>query len=141
MLSGGDDGQVSIFDSNIQEEDDSLLQGVNHGPVHKAGFLGDQRFFALSSDQNLSIHPLSSPGDEEDPLPTLLGDLRPLVSCEYVIDVFKTGEDYVVATGSNIRYDVLLLNSACGKLRQTSVLPKSTYMSYDMQQISARPPS
>jgi WD40 repeat protein len=104
LLCGGDDGQVSIFDTSISEEDDSLLQGVNHGPIHKAGFLGDHRFFALSSDQNLSIHPLSSAGDEEDPPPTLLGDIRPLLSCDYVIDVFRSGGSYAVAAGSNSRY-------------------------------------
>lgn len=103
LLSGGDDGQISIFDVNILEEDESLLQGLSHGPIHKAGFLGDHRFFALSSDQDFAIHPLSSAGEEEDPAPTLLGDLRPIVPCEYVIDIIRSGGEYVVTTGSNNR--------------------------------------
>ena len=102
VLSGSDDGLVSLFDTNIAEEEDSLLQVVNHGPIHKAGFLGEKRVFALSSDQNLAIHPVSSADDEADPEPVIFGDLRPLVSCQYVIDVLRSGEEYVVATGSNL---------------------------------------
>lgn len=104
LLAGGDDGQLSMFDTNIADEDDSLLQGVSHGPIHKAGFLGSDRFFALSSDQNFSVYPVSSPGDQEDPEPTVFGDLRPLIPCEYVINVFESGEGYAVAAGSNIKW-------------------------------------
>lgn len=104
LLAGGADGMVSVFDTNIAEEDDSLIQGFDHGPVFKAGFLGSQRIYALSSDQRLAIHPVSTPGDEIDPLPTTIGDVRPIVRCEYVIDVLRSGDDYVLATGTNIQY-------------------------------------
>lgn len=104
LLAGGDDGLVSLFDSDITEEDDSLLQVINHGPVHKAGFLDDNRVFALSSDQNFAVHPVSTPGDEQDPEPILIGDLRPLIPCQYVIDVLKSGEDYVIVAGTNTEY-------------------------------------
>lgn len=104
LLAGGDDGLVSLFDSNIAEEDESLLQVINHGPIHRAGFIGDHRIFALSSDQNFAVHPVSTPGDEQDPEPTLIGDVRPLIPCQYVIDVLKSGEDYVIAAGTNTEY-------------------------------------
>ena len=110
MLAGGDDGLVSIFDTNIAEEDESLVQVINHGPIHKAAFLGENRVFALSSDQSFAVHPVSTPGDEEDPEATLLGDLRPLIPCQYIIDVQKSGDDYVVAAGTNIQY---VLASPC----------------------------
>lgn len=111
VLAGGDDGLVSLFDTNVAEEEDSLVQAINHGPIHKAGFLGDSRIYALSSDQNFAVHPVSTPGDEEDPSPTLIGDLRPIVPCQYVIDVVQSGEDYVVATGTNIEYVCMLFGS------------------------------
>lgn len=101
LLSGGDDGMVSIFDTQIPEEDDSLIQAFNHGPIHKAGFLGSSNIYALSSDQNLALHPVFDEGRDNEPDPVLLGDLRPVVPCEYVIDVFCSGKDYVVATGSH----------------------------------------
>lgn len=104
LLSGGDDGLVSIFDTQISEEEDSLLQAVNHGPVHKAGFLGQTDLYALSSDQNLALHSLTledADADSDVPGPDQMGDLRPIVPCEYVIDILHTGPDHVVACGSH----------------------------------------
>ncbi|KAK4912192.1 hypothetical protein LTR66_017304, partial [Elasticomyces elasticus] len=120
LLAGGDDGLVSLYDTAIVEEDDSLLQVINHSPVHLAGFLGGNRVYAVSSDQNLAIHPVSSSGDEEDPEPTRIGDLRPLIPCQYVIDVVKSGTDFVIAAGTNIdasRVDLIKVNGAvdCSK--------------------------
>lgn len=115
VLTGGDDGLVSLFDATIAEEEDSLLQVVNHGPIHKAGFLGGDRIYALSSDQNFAVHPVSSPGDDRDPEPALMGDVRPLIPCQYVIDVIKSGEEFVLAAGTNIdasRLDLVRLDSA-----------------------------
>jgi WD repeat-containing protein 89 len=90
LLSGGDDGLVSIFDTSIQDENDSLVQAFDHGvlpnqhpsgpvyvsprlptllpqakkvvlgPIHKAGFLSDNAIYALSADQKFSIHPFLS---------------------------------------------------------------------------------
>lgn len=102
ILSGGDDGLVSLFDTTILEEEDSLLQAINHGPIHKAGFLGDHRIYALSSDQNFAIHSVLTPEEHEDPPPFLFGDLRPTIPCQYVIDIQKHNEEIVVAAGTNI---------------------------------------
>lgn len=93
---------VSIFDTTIADEEESLLQAINHGPIHKAGFLGEHRFFALSSDQGFAIHPVSTPDDNEDPPAMLFGDLRPKVPCQYVIDVAMLGGDYALIAGTNI---------------------------------------
>jgi WD repeat-containing protein 89 len=101
LLIGGDDGLVSIFDVNVAEEDDSLVQGVTHGPIHKAGFLHANALFALSSDQNLALHPVYSPERDQEPAAARLGDLRSIVPCEYVIDVVRTGGGFGVATGSH----------------------------------------
>ncbi|EHY58670.1 hypothetical protein HRR83_007392 [Exophiala dermatitidis] len=110
LLSGGDDGLVSIFDTNIAEEEDSLVQAVNHGPIHKAGFLGSSDLYALSSDQNLALHSLTlQDTDTPEPAPDQLGDLRPIIPCEYVIDVFRSGVDHVVACGSHSKSRVDLV--------------------------------
>ncbi|KAI1609252.1 WD40-repeat-containing domain protein [Exophiala viscosa] len=115
LLAGGDDGLVSIFDTQIAEEEDSLVQAVNHGPIHKAGFLGTNDLYALSSDQNLALHSLTlEDTDDTEPSPDLFGDLRPIVPCEYVIDVFQTGPDHVVACGSHSQTRVDLVKLVRG---------------------------
>ncbi len=104
LLSGGDDGLVSVFDTRILEEDDSLVQAVNHGPIHKAGFLDtSSSLYALSSDQQLALHSLTLDVEDNqtEAPPDQLGDLRPIIPCEYVIDVFGSGSDHVVACGSH----------------------------------------
>jgi WD repeat-containing protein 89 len=35
LLSGGDDGLVSIFDTSIQDENDSLVQAFDHGALNQ----------------------------------------------------------------------------------------------------------
>ncbi|KIW87335.1 uncharacterized protein Z519_11971 [Cladophialophora bantiana CBS 173.52] len=119
LLSGGDDGAICVFDTQIQEEQDSLLQGVNHGPIHKAGFLGPTDLYALSSDQNLALHSLTV--DDEDveadqPAPNQLGDLRPAIPCEYVIGILHSGTDHVVVCGShsNSRVDLVRVSRGTG---------------------------
>ncbi|KIW69345.1 hypothetical protein PV04_05226 [Phialophora macrospora] len=120
LLSGGDDGVVCIFDTQVQEEQDSLLQAVNHGPVHKAGFLGSANLYALSSDQNLALHSLTVDDvdveAEQTPAPDQLGDLRPTVPCEYVIDILQSGQDHVVACGSHSysRVDLVKVDRGIG---------------------------
>jgi WD40 repeat protein len=101
LLAGGDDGLVSIFNISISEQDDSLVQAVQHGPINKAGFMHSDRFFALSSDQNLAIHPLFTEDQGASTAPILFGDVRPEIPCEYVVDVVKTGDDYAIAAGSH----------------------------------------
>lgn len=92
---------MSIFDCTIAEEQDSLIQGFTHGPIHKAGFLDQNSIYALSSDQDLALHPVFDDSRVEEPTPFQLGDLRPQIPCEYVIDVLATGAESVIAAGSH----------------------------------------
>jgi hypothetical protein len=120
-LSGGIDGLVSIFDTDVKDEDDSLLQVVNHGPIHKAGFLSDEVVFALSHDEQFSIHAVTSDAETAIPFsgswsenanpttndvpPVHFGDLRPVLHCDYAIDVLQVDDSTFVATGThNTRY-------------------------------------
>lgn len=117
LLSGGIDGLVSIFDTDVKDEDDSLLQVVNHGPIHKAGFLSDEVVFALSHDEQFSIHAVTSDAipfagslsENANPItsdipPVHFGDLRPVLHCDYVIDVLQVDGSTFVATGTHTRY-------------------------------------
>jgi WD40 repeat protein len=110
LLSGGDDGLVSVFNTNIQEDNDSLLRAFNHGPIHKAGFISDASespIYALSSDQQFSIYPADGLelDDSEVIQPAIFGDLRPKLQCDYVIDILRgIGQPYVV-TGSHLTYE------------------------------------
>lgn len=100
LLSGSTDGLVSLFDTTVQDEDDALIQVINHGSIHKAGFLSNDAIYALSHDEQFSIHPLNTIDEEAvEPQPIVMGDLREKVGCEYVIDILKSGEGNIVATG------------------------------------------
>ncbi|GAB7355113.1 hypothetical protein MBLNU459_g5689t2 [Dothideomycetes sp. NU459] len=92
-MSAATDGLVSIFDATIADEDDALVQVLNHrGAVHCAGFLTEQEVYAVSSDEQLSIYTLSQPSDPEDAtLPTtMFGDVREQLNSSYVVDVFRS---------------------------------------------------
>lgn len=105
LLSGGDDGLVSLFDTSISDENDSLIQAIDHGPIHKVGFLSNVAIYALSADQKLSIHAVSSsePDHSDVIQPVSFGDLRPVCQCDYVIDVLEENHLPCVVTGSNFR--------------------------------------
>lgn len=104
LLSGGDDGLVGVFDTTIQDENDSLIQAFDHGPIHKAGFLSDTAIYALSADQQFSIYPLNTPEANDGNViqPVSFGDLRPTAQCDYVIDVLRDLHQPYVVAGSNL---------------------------------------
>lgn len=85
FLSGSTDGLVNIYDTTITDEDDALVQVINHGSVHHAGFLNDKAIYALSHDEVFSIHPATNPDEQsQDPEPVQFGDVREPLGCEYV---------------------------------------------------------
>ncbi len=102
LLSGSTDGLVNIYNTTIPEEDDALYQVINHGSVHHAGFISDQVVYALSHDEAFAFHSLNSP--EEDVLeeaPVLLGDVRPLLDCEYAIQAVQGAKGPALAVGNH----------------------------------------
>ncbi|KAF3395207.1 putative WD repeat-containing protein [Talaromyces pinophilus] len=102
LLSGSTDGLVNLYDINIQDEDDTLLQVINHGSVHHAGFLSEDAVYALSHDETFSIHPITNPDSEEGnyPSPIQFGDLRPKLQCEYVVQALGTNQGTYLAAGN-----------------------------------------
>ena len=108
LLSGGTDGLVNIYDMSISDEDDALIQVHNHGSsINHAGFLSNSDLFALSHDETLSVYHLNDPDESTDePSPTVFGDLRPKLDCEYIVDVIpstssSSGVEAIVGAGSH----------------------------------------
>ncbi|OKL56014.1 hypothetical protein UA08_08640 [Talaromyces atroroseus] len=104
LLSGSTDGLVNLYDINVADEDDALLQVVNHGSIHHAGFLSETAIYALSHDETFSIHPITNPDSEEqnEYSPIKYGDLRPLLGCEYVVQTLTSdnGQGSYLAAGN-----------------------------------------
>jgi hypothetical protein len=104
LLSGSTDGLVNLYDINVTDEDDALLQVVNHGSIHHAGFLSETAVYALSHDETFSIHPITNPDSEEEneSSPIQFGDLRPSLGCEYVVQTLTSdnGQGSYLAAGN-----------------------------------------
>jgi WD40 repeat protein len=106
LLSGSTDGLVSVFDAEVAEEEDALMQVLNpRSAVHCAGFLADDQVYALSTDEQFWVYGLEKTGTaEEEALPVKeFGDVRSELGCMYVVDVVKEAfmSDPVFAYGHN----------------------------------------
>lgn len=106
LLSGSTDGLVSVFDAEVADEEDALMQVLNpRSAVHCAGFLAEDQVYALSTDEQLWVYGLEKTGTaEEEALPVKqFGDVRGELECMYVIDLVREGfmQNPVVAYGHN----------------------------------------
>lgn len=108
FLSGSTDGLVNIYDTTITDENDALVQVINHGSVHHAGFLNDRAIFALSHDEVFSVHPATNPDDEQsqDPNPVQFGDVRQPLDCEYIAQLCfgVQGQPHIAAGNKTYAY-------------------------------------
>ncbi|KAF2455512.1 WD40-repeat-containing domain protein [Lineolata rhizophorae] len=113
LLTASTDGLLNLLDTTIpdSDEDDALLQVVNHGSaLHHAGFLPSSLapspasaglpataafaadLYALGTDETLSFHRAQHPDEAaEPPAPRRLGDVREALACEYVIKLITAG--------------------------------------------------
>ena len=103
LLSGSTDGLVNVYDVNVEDEEDALVQIINHGSsIHHAGFLNDVDVFALSHDEMFSVHRLSvSDADNDDGPPVDFGDLREKLACGYVVQVLRDPAGAVMVVGAS----------------------------------------
>ncbi|KAM0720577.1 hypothetical protein Q7P37_004713 [Cladosporium fusiforme] len=106
LLSGSTDGLVSVFDAEVAEEEDALMQVLNpRSAVHCAGFLAEDQVFALSTDEQLWVYGLEKTGTaDEEALPVKeFGDVRGELDCMYVIDLAREAflPNPIVACGHN----------------------------------------
>ncbi|RAL05285.1 WD repeat protein [Aspergillus ibericus CBS 121593] len=114
VLSGSTDGLVNIYNTTIADEDDALVQVINHGSVHHAGFLGERTIYALSHDEDFSIHPATDPDEStQEPEPVQFGDLRQPLGCEYIAQLCVGSQGPYIAAGNKqeTRLDLIPLVS------------------------------
>lgn len=101
LLSGSTDGLVNVYDTDVADEDDAVIQGIKFASINKTGFLADNRIFCLSHMETFSIFQATNPdlSDNEDVPPLEFGDIREQWDCEYVCEILPTAN--FVAVGSN----------------------------------------
>ncbi|KAL2820711.1 WD40-repeat-containing domain protein [Aspergillus granulosus] len=112
LLSGSTDGLVNIYDTTVTDEDEALVQVINHGSVHHAGFINEKTIFALSHDEDFSIHPATNPDDPtQEPDPVQFGDLRQPLACEYIAQLCIGSQAPYIAAGNKLdkRLDLIPL--------------------------------
>lgn len=98
LLSGSTDGLANIYDTTVSDEDEALVQVINHGSIHHAGFLSERAIFTLSHDEMFSVHPATEPDDAaQEPEPVQFGDLRDPLGCEYVAQLCLGAQPYIAA--------------------------------------------
>ncbi|KAF9641464.1 putative wd repeat protein [Lasiodiplodia theobromae] len=105
LLSASTDGLVSIFDLTQNDEDDALRQVINHrSAVHHAGFASPTDVYVFGTDETLAFYQYQ---DSDDPSPELtpvkIGDVREKLTCEYVVNVYRSAGSNVVVAGNHSR--------------------------------------
>ncbi|KAK5170999.1 uncharacterized protein LTR77_004143 [Saxophila tyrrhenica] len=101
LLSGSTDGLISLFDVNIEEEEDALQQVLNpRSAVHCAGFLSGTEVYVVTTDEHFSVHSLSENVAEDSKSALDLGDVRERLGCMYVVDLIP-GPQPVLVCGHN----------------------------------------
>ncbi|KAK0663151.1 putative WD repeat-containing protein [Lasiodiplodia hormozganensis] len=115
LLSASTDGLVSIFDLTQNDEDEALRQVINHrSAVHHAGFASPTDVYVFGTDETLAFYQYQ---DSDDPSPELtpvkIGDVREKLTCEYVVNVYRSAGSSVVVAGnhSEQRLDLLPLHN------------------------------
>jgi hypothetical protein len=79
------------------------VQVINHGSVHHAGFLGERTIYALSHDEDFSVHPATDPDEQtEEPKPIQFGDLRQPLNCEYIAQLCTGSQSAYIAAGHKL---------------------------------------
>lgn len=104
LLSGSTDGLVNIYDTTVSDEDEALVQVINHGSIHHAGFLSERTIYALSHDEQFSVHPATDPDEQtqQEPEPVHFTDLRDPLHCEYVAQLCIGSQGPYLAAGNKM---------------------------------------
>lgn len=112
LISGGTDGLLNVFDIFIEDEDDALVQILNHGSsIHHFGLLSDTELCALSHDEICSIYQINHSGDDDSSTPPkVFGDLRTRLKCEYVVNMgFTHNRTAILGAGSHSKRNLDLV--------------------------------
>jgi hypothetical protein len=91
-LSGSTDGILNITNTLIADEDDAVVTALNHGSIHRAGFLNAAgEVYAASHDEKLAIYDTAEQ-TETGSATADFGDVRELLGCQYLAGVVGKGE-------------------------------------------------
>lgn len=101
VFSGSTDGLINIYDTSQGEEDDAVLQVINHkSAIHHAGLVGDD-IYALGTDETLSFYCQQTADTEQDlPQPVCLGDVRDPLDCNYVVGIAQAPQAPILVVGN-----------------------------------------
>ncbi|RYC55328.1 hypothetical protein CHU98_g10877 [Xylaria longipes] len=97
------DGLVNICDTRITDEDEVVIQTFNHGSsIHHAAFLNDTEVYAISNDERLALYDMAE-GYEKGAATTDFGDMRTVLGCQYVANIFAkaNGAGAVIGAGAH----------------------------------------
>lgn len=109
LLSGATDGYVNVYDIDVVDEDDAMVQCITFESVHSAHWLTESRISVLSHIETFGVFNMSQESDligESTTTATttkadvLFGDVREKWDCEYVVDVYAPG--YVVCGKNSV---------------------------------------
>jgi WD40 repeat protein len=102
LLSGSTDGLINICNTTITDEDEVVIQTLNHGSVHRAGFLNETEVFGLSHDEKFALYDVAE-GVDSGSATLDLGDVRGVLGCQYAANVFAkvNGAGAVIGAGSH----------------------------------------
>lgn len=108
------DGLINVYDTTVADEDDALIHIINHGSsISHAGFLSATEIYALSHDESFTVQQLADLGEElssssSSPAPIdqsrqVFGDLRPILKCDYIVDIIQSfrPNEFVIGAGSH----------------------------------------
>jgi WD repeat-containing protein 89 len=121
LLSGSTDGLVNVFDTTQAEEEDAVLQVINHrSAIHRTGLVGDD-IYALGTDETLSFYAQQSPDvNDQEPEPYALGDIREMLSCEYAVKIWNDQNPLLVVGNHSNHANVQLIPMRRAELSDTS---------------------
>lgn len=112
LLSGSTDGLVSLFDTNIQDEEDALQRVLNpRSAVHCSGFLSPMEAYVVTTDEHFSIYSLSDPSDTDSRSVLEIGDVREKLDCMYVVNLIS-GQHPVLVYGHNVNQTLSVVQLA-----------------------------
>jgi WD40 repeat protein len=118
LLSGSTDGLVNVCDTRITDEDEAVVQTVNHNAsIHHAAWLAPSRVLALSHDEQFALYDVAEDSPSGDALRDF-GDLRAALGCQYVASVEPKadGSGAVLGAGSQDKsmFELVFLADANG---------------------------
>lgn len=103
LLSGSTDGLVNICDTRITDEDEVVIQTLNHdASIHHAAFLNDTEVYAVSHDERFALYNIAQ-DQEKGSATTDFGDMRQVLGCQYIanVSVKANGAGAVIGAGTH----------------------------------------